>query len=138
MGRLSITTKIWLSIGIFVVGFLLSTALQQVEGLKIEEGLRLTAEGLFPAARKSHEANTAFQNMVKEFRDAVVIQDVSGLKRGADEGRRAIESLKALAAIERLAADRAAAASAIGDNGRAVSPRDPVDLRWRPLPTRMR
>jgi hypothetical protein len=38
MGRLSITTKIWLSIGIFVVGFLLSTAFQQVEGLKIEEG----------------------------------------------------------------------------------------------------
>ena len=77
MGRLSITTKIWLSIGIFVVGFLLSTALQQVEGLKIEEGLRLTAEGLFPAARKSHEATTAFQNMVTEFRDAVVVQDLS-------------------------------------------------------------
>ena len=56
MRRLSITSKIWLSIGIFVVGFLFSTALQQVEGLKIEEGLRLTAEGLFPAARKSHEA----------------------------------------------------------------------------------
>ena len=91
MGRLSITAKIWLSIGIFVVGFLLSTALQQVEGLKIEEGLRITAEGLFPAARKSHEATTAFQNMVKEFRDAVVIQDCPCLEawrgRGAPRDR---------------------------------------------------
>jgi hypothetical protein len=33
MRHMTITTKIWLSIGIFVVGFLLSTALQQVEGL---------------------------------------------------------------------------------------------------------
>ena len=122
MGRLSITTKIWLSIGIFVVGFLLSTALQQVEGLKIEEGLRITAEGLFPAARKSHEATTAFQNMVKEFRDAVVVQDVSALKRGADEGRRAIESLRALAAIEAPCHRPGREASELADDGRAVSP----------------
>jgi signal transduction histidine kinase/CheY-like chemotaxis protein len=100
MPRLSITAKIWLSIGIFVVGFLLSTALQQVEGLKLEDGLRITAEGLFPAARKSHEANAAFQNMVKEFRDAVVIQDLSGLERGEEEGLQVIESLRALATIE--------------------------------------
>src|SRR6185503_3493632 len=101
MPRLSITAKIWLSIAIFAVGFLISTALQQVEGLKIEDGLRMTAEGLFPAARKSHEANTAFQNMVKEFRDAVVVQDLTALNRGANEGLHVIESLKALAAIEK-------------------------------------
>ena len=120
--RLSITAKIWLSIGIFVVGFLLSTALQQVEGLKIEDGLRITAEVLFPAARRSHEANTAFQNMVKEFRDAVVIQDLSGLERGADEGRRAIESLKALAAIEGTSTGPVHRGQRTGDDGRAVSP----------------
>src|SRR5688572_2865803 len=38
--------------------------------------------------------------MVREFRDAVVIQDASGLERGVSEGRQVIESLKALAAIE--------------------------------------
>jgi len=108
MRHVTITTKIWLSIGIFVVGFLLSTALQQVEGLKIEQGLRMTAEGLFPAARTSHEATTAFQNTVKEYRDAIVIQDISALERGADEGRHVIESLRTLAAIEPLAPDRAA------------------------------
>src|SRR6185503_5324466 len=108
MPRLSITAKIWLSIAIFAVGFLISTAVQQVEGLRIEDGLRITAEGLFPAARKSHEANTAFQNMVKEFRDAVVVQDVTGLNRGADEGLHVVESLKALAAIDRTPTTRSA------------------------------
>jgi len=116
MRRLSITTKIWLSIGIFVVGFLFSTALQQVQGLKLEEGLRVTAEGLFPAARKSHEATAAFQNMVTEYRDAVVVQDPSALKRGAVEGERAIDGLRNMAAIERLATDRAAMASQLADS----------------------
>ena len=71
MGRLSITSKIWLSIGIFVVGFLVSTSLQQVEGLRIERALRITSEGLSPATRISHEATTAFQDMVEAYRAAV-------------------------------------------------------------------
>src|SRR6185295_11124828 len=41
-------------------------------------------------------------------RDAIVIQDISALERGADEGHHVIESLRALAAIESLAPDRAA------------------------------
>src|SRR6185503_124196 len=97
-GRLSITTKIWLSIGIFVVGFMLSTVLQQVEGLNLETGLRNSAHALFPASRRSREAHTAFQNMVKEFRDAVVVEDLSALERGAHEGSNAIASLRALTA----------------------------------------
>jgi len=111
MPNLSITAKIWLSIAIFVVGFLLSTALQQVEGLKIENGLRASTEGLFPAARKSHEATTAFRNMVKEYRDAVVIQDASALTRGTDEGQHVIETLRALAAIEPRGTERARTAN---------------------------
>jgi signal transduction histidine kinase/ActR/RegA family two-component response regulator len=107
MGNLTITTKIWLSIGIFVAGFLLSTILEQVEGLKTEDGLRVTADALLPAARKSHEANAGFQNMVKEFKDVVVIGDLSALERGAVEGRRVIAGLRALAAIGSLSTGRA-------------------------------
>ena len=111
MGHLSITTRIWLSIAIFIVGFLLSTVLQQVESLKLEDGLRITAEGLFPAARKSHEATTAFRNMVAEHLDAVVTQDVGALKRGAVQGQLVIERLRALTSIERVAPERAATAN---------------------------
>ena len=89
MGRLSITIRIWLSIGIFVAGFLLSTIIAQVEGAKTESGLRVTAEVLYPAARKSHEASALFQDMVREFRDGVVIGDPSAVGRGARQGRAA-------------------------------------------------
>ena len=111
MAHLSITAKIWLSIGIFVVGFLLLTTVVQVEGMKREKGLQFIAEVLLPAARSSHEANSAFQEMVKEFKDAVVIEDLSALGRGAKDGQRVTESLTILATIKSLTPDRAAEAS---------------------------
>jgi hypothetical protein len=50
---LSITAKIWLNIAIFGVGSLLSVALQHMEDLKVEDGLRITTEVLYPAARSN-------------------------------------------------------------------------------------
>ena len=107
MGKLSITAKIWLSIGIFLVGFTLSTTLQQVEGLQTENGLRNSAEALFPASRASHEALTSFQNMVTEFRNAVVVEDLSSLELGAADGLRLLTSLRTLASIQDLSPGRA-------------------------------
>jgi signal transduction histidine kinase/DNA-binding response OmpR family regulator len=91
---LSITAKIWLNIAIFGVGSLLSVALQHMEDLKVEDGLRITTEVHYPAARSIHEATLQFPEIVEEFSDALVLQDVSGLRRGADAGRQVIESLK--------------------------------------------
>jgi len=107
MRKLSITAKIWLSIGIFLVGFTLSTTLQQVEGLQTENGLRNSAEALFPASRASHEALTSFQNMVTEFRNAVVVEDLSSLELGAADGLRLLTSLRTLASIQDLSPGRA-------------------------------
>jgi signal transduction histidine kinase/DNA-binding response OmpR family regulator len=101
MPILSITAKIWLSIAIFGLGSVLSVALQHLEDLKVEEGLRITTRVLFPAARSIHEARLEFPEMVEEFSDALVLQDLSGLRRGADAGRHVIESLKTLEAMER-------------------------------------
>jgi two-component system sensor histidine kinase/response regulator len=111
MGHMSITSKIWLSIGIFVAGFMLSTTFQQVEGLKIENGLRTDDDELFPASRRSREALTAFQNMVKQFREAVVVEDLPTLERGAEEGRHAIESLRALSGIQTSSSGRSTEAA---------------------------
>ena len=88
MRRLNITAKIWLSIGVFVLGFIFSTLLGQVQGVSTEAALRNTSEALFPAAQRAQEAESAFQRMVKNFSDAVMTQDASGLTRAAEEGRR--------------------------------------------------
>jgi Methyl-accepting chemotaxis protein (MCP) signalling domain len=108
--RLNITAKIWLSIGIFVLGYVLSTALGQWSGISSENSLRTTSEALFPAAQRSQEAEPAFQRVVKALSDAVLVQDASEIDRAAEEGRRIVEGLHATAATPGLAADRSAQA----------------------------
>ncbi len=110
MKRLSIAAKIWLSIGIFVLGFVLSTVLGQVQGLNIELTMRTTAEALFPAAQRSQAAEAAFERVVKGFADAVVMQDSAGLDRASEDGKQMVDGLNAVAAIPDLAAERTAEA----------------------------
>ena len=107
MKHLNITAKIWLSIGVFVVGYMISTTLGQVQGLNTEGGLRTTSDALFPAAMRSYEAESAFQQMVKGFSDAVMVQDASGLERAAGDGRHVVENLNSLAGLSGLSPERA-------------------------------
>jgi methyl-accepting chemotaxis protein len=104
MRNLGITAKIWLSIGVFVVGFVLSTVLGQIESFTTEHTLNAASDSLFPAAQQSQESEAAFQRAVKGFADAVVMQDASGLDRAAQEGQAAVASLKRVAAIKGLPA----------------------------------
>ena len=107
MTRLNLAARIWLSIGVFVVGYVLSIILGQVQGLTTEATLRATSEALFPAAQRSQENQAAFQNMVKGFSDAVLVQDASALERAAADGRKVSEGLAAITAIKGLPAERA-------------------------------
>ena len=106
MQRLNITAKIWLSVGVFMVGYLLSTALSQTQGRVARASLRATSEALFPAAQRSQDAEGAFQRMVKGFGDAVIMQDASGLDHAAEDGQQAVAAMKAVAAIPGLSAER--------------------------------
>jgi methyl-accepting chemotaxis protein len=111
MHRLNITAKIWLSVGVFILGYVLSTGLSQVQGSEARASLRTTSAALFPAAQRSQEAESAFQRMVKGFGDAVIMQDSGGLDRAADDGRQAVTALQAVAAIPGLSPERSADAA---------------------------
>jgi methyl-accepting chemotaxis protein-like sensor len=115
MRRLNITTKIWLSVGVFILGYVLSTALSQIQSREARTSLRAASEALFPAAQHGQEAESAFQRMVKGFGDAVIMQDASGLDRAAEDGRHAVAALKAVASIPGLSAERS------GEAGRLAS-----------------
>jgi methyl-accepting chemotaxis protein len=108
MRRMNITVKIWLSVGVFALGFILSITLGQIEGLLTERELGATSSALFPAAQKSQDAQAAFERMLKGFGDAVITQDKEGLGRAADDGAVAVQDLKAVAAIQGLAPERTA------------------------------
>jgi methyl-accepting chemotaxis protein len=106
MKHLGITGKIWLSIGVFGLGYVLTTVLGQIQGLSTESTLRNTSEALFPAAQRSQEAETDFQGMVKGFSDAVMVPDASGLDHAAEDGRRVAQTLNTLAGMAGLSAQR--------------------------------
>jgi len=113
MRRLNITAKIWLSVGVFILGYVISTALSQIQGAEARTSLRTTSEALFPAAQRSQEAEAAFQRMVKGFGDAVVMQDASALDRAGEDGQQVVAGLRAVASIPGLSPTRSQAASAL-------------------------
>jgi len=98
--RLSITAKIWLSIGIFTLGFVLSTFLGQAQGRATENALRTTSATLFPAAQQSQEAEAAFQRVVKALSDAALMQDASKLDSASEQGGKVADGLRAIAAVQ--------------------------------------
>jgi PAS domain S-box-containing protein len=116
MIRLNIAAKVWLSIGIFLLGFVFLIALEQVEGRNTEDRLSTTAEALFPAALLSQRADAAFGRTMKGFRDAVVVQDASGLDSAEQEGRQAVERLRSVAAIQGLSRERRAGAAELASS----------------------
>lgn len=113
MRRMNITIKIWLSVGVFALGFVLSTTLGQIQGLVTEHELGATSSALFPAAQQSQDAQAAFERMLKGFGDAVITQDKDGLGHAADDGAQAVQDLKAVAAIPGLAPERSAEAERV-------------------------
>ncbi len=116
MRRMNITAKIWLSVGVFALGFVSSTTLGQIQGLLTERELSVTASALFPAAQKSQEAQASFERMLKGFGDAVITQDAAGLDHAAEDGGQAVEQLKAVAAIPGLSPERADQAVRLANN----------------------
>ena len=113
---MNITAKIWLSVGVFALGFVSSTTLGQIQGLLTERELSVTASALFPAAQKSQEAQASFERMLKGFGDAVITQDAAGLDHAAEDGGQAVEQLKAVAAIPGLSPERADQAVRLANN----------------------
>jgi methyl-accepting chemotaxis protein len=106
VNRLNITAKIWMSIGVFILGFVLNTVLGHVQGLTTEGRLRVTADALFPAAQRAQEAEAAFERTVKGFGDAVLLQDAAALERANTDGRQATGALGAIASIQDLQPER--------------------------------
>ena len=113
MRNLGIASKVWLTIGVFAGGVLLSLCVSQVESLRREARLRLTSEGLFPAAQTGQQAEAAFEQMVQGFQDGVVLEDESALDKGQQRGLAAAAALTTVAGLPALDAERATAVKAL-------------------------
>lgn len=127
MSRVSISAKIWLSVGVFVLGYVCTTALQQVQGRTAEQELKTTAETLFPAAQSSEDAAWGFQHAVKSFGDALMVQDGALLRKASEEGRGVVAKLNILASMSGLRQERVATARELASSiGRFLADADAV------------
>src|ERR1035438_8136613 len=91
MTRAHIQTRIWLSIGIFVLGFLLTTIISQVERTRGERVLATVADAVLPAAQQGRDAEMAFQRVVQAYMDTFPMGDRTDLERADFEGARRSE-----------------------------------------------
>src|SRR6185295_12593795 len=107
MRNLSIAGKIWLSIGVFAAGTLVSLSVSQVTSVRAEARLRLTNDALFPAAQSGQQAEAAFERMAKGFLDAVLLEDRAPLDQGERDGAAAAAALKTAASLPDLNPARA-------------------------------
>src|ERR1019366_93826 len=115
MTRVHIQTRVWLNIGIFGLGFLLTTVVSQVERKRAEQGLADIADHVLPAAESGRDAEAAFQRVAKAYSDAFLIEDRSGLDRAAVEGSRVLESLNRIGATRGIASEHASSARRLAE-----------------------
>jgi hypothetical protein len=105
---------------VFVVGFLISTAIAQIQGLRTESRLRIASEALFPAAQQSEQAVASFDRMTRSFADAVMLEDTAALARAAKEGQDAAALLEKASQQPGLNGERSAALANVAASVRNV------------------
>lgn len=85
--NLKLAGKIWLSIGILIFGYLISTILGVVMGMGIRTSLDKAFEVQFTASRKGQQLTTSFEKQLKEYENAVMVGEASSIETAADLAR---------------------------------------------------
>src|SRR3984885_4816284 len=94
MRNLGIGTKLLFSTGILAFGYLLFLGLVQWTGGTIRHHLRIASDSLFPAALAGQEAQTGFQKVIKDYKDAVLLQDAKSLATADQDAQKVTASLQ--------------------------------------------
>ena len=111
MKQLNITAKIWMSIGVFVLGYVLSTMLGQFQGRRTETRLRETFAALSPGSPANGKtAETAFQPDGGRLQRRGDHAGKAAWNRAGEDGQKTVETLKSVAAVPGLSSERAAEA----------------------------
>jgi hypothetical protein len=123
----NITVKIWLSIGVIIVGTVVAVGIGQIQSVVGEGRLVATNAVLFPAAQRGQEAAALFERAAKGFGDAVLLEDQAALDQARQDAAAAAGTLRQAAALTSQLATRGAeltrladAVDAIGRDGAAA------------------
>jgi len=91
--------KIWLTIGILIVGYLISISTEIYLGRKIEKSLVKVEKHLFPMAIGTTEAAGYFQDQISMFEDAVLLGEPQLIDKGVERFHLAQSTLDKVIAL---------------------------------------
>ena len=97
---LSVSTKIWLSLSILIIGYSISIAIGFYLGRQTEQRLHRVAGYIYPAAKYSQAALSAFEEQVKQYKEAVLIGEESYFESARGMGKKVDESIRRVAGLK--------------------------------------
>ncbi|MBT6180073.1 MAG: methyl-accepting chemotaxis protein [Deltaproteobacteria bacterium] len=89
-----ITTKIWLSIGVLFLGYLVNTAVSYGLGLRNEMRIADTRDAVFPAFRLAEGITVTYGKAIRGYEDAVMAGDEDALAGGVEFSDEVLSQLK--------------------------------------------
>jgi PAS domain S-box-containing protein len=92
-----ISTKLWLSLSTFALGYLATVVVNSVLSLRAEERLTLSANTLFPGSLASQQALGSYSDEVQEYQDAVVLGESARFKAAAASATEVDHALRTIA-----------------------------------------
>ncbi|MBU4316918.1 MAG: hypothetical protein KKF30_06550 [Proteobacteria bacterium] len=102
----SIFVKIWLSISMLFLGYIVSMVMIQVTGGAIKDRLNTISGSLFPAAKISQEALATYEKQIKFYQDAVMMGEVDLVNNAKSESDKVLTALNRILGLENLKRDR--------------------------------
>jgi methyl-accepting chemotaxis protein len=102
MKSISIGNKIWFSISILILGYLINTVTGYVLGKSTESGLLDISQSVFPASVLSQGAETAFNDEIRLYNDAIIFGDEERLAEAVESGKQVQAELKDISALDGL------------------------------------
>lgn len=105
LSSFTISKKIWICLGILIIGYFTSNIFGFINGRKTNSSLMAVSDYVFPASRLSQKALTAFNEQAKGYQDAVITGDETLFETTRKKSLEVEEALKAitlLAGIETI------------------------------------
>ncbi len=99
---LSIIQKVWVSIGLLIIGYFVSTIFGFIGGKETESKLNDVSEYLFPATKESQLALSSFNDQIKLYNDAVMMGDETLVDAAKEKSEKAASHLGNIINLTRL------------------------------------
>jgi methyl-accepting chemotaxis protein len=96
MMNLGVKAKIWLSLAIFATGYVALLILLQWTTSEAQSHMKTATGSLFPAAFNSQEADAAFEKLMKDYNDVILLHDKKALASTDEDATEVASQLRSV------------------------------------------